>query len=159
MSKLFFTIATPRAGKSTFCNKWVLEPSDRPFPRVIIAGDDFRLALHGQRYTKLAEGQIFASMDLAVRALLLRGHQVIIDETCTSVETLRRYLKIDLDATPIWINTPTEVCIERAIACNQADLIKPIQRMAIQLEYLKSHFDDIVDSIKKEILEVAPRKY
>ncbi len=72
---LHFTIGLPRGGKSTFCDIWVREakrcihephwsdPDSGPIvlendlrSRVVISGDDFRLALHGHKYVPEAEG-------------------------------------------------------------------------------------------------------
>ncbi len=102
--KLYFTVGLPRSGKSTYCDKWihgdkVMNHMENTFfayvymvdkPRVIVAGDDFRAALHGQAYQYESECMVFAAMDVATRALLLRNFDVIIDETCTTEQTLYR---------------------------------------------------------------------
>lgn len=162
--KLTFVVGLPRSGKSTYCDRWArypdLEPTlvgdeeaaDQPYkvvtPRVVIGGDDFRTALHGNAYRVEAEGTVFAMMDVAVRGLLNRGFDVIVDETCTTEQTLLRYLRIDGEAVPVFIDTPMETCIERALASDKPFLVAPIKRMAFQLEYLRGNWDIIVGRLK-----------
>ena len=40
---------------------------------------------------------MFAAMDMATRALLLSGHDVLIDETSTTEQSLLRYFRIDIN--------------------------------------------------------------
>jgi predicted kinase len=158
---LSFTIGLPRSGKSTFAAQWArtaeatitldprldgvgcdfsVEVKDVTVarPRVVVCGDDFRTALHGRTYIPEAEGTVFAMMDVAVRALLAGGFDVLIDETCTTEATLGRYLKIDPDALPVWVDTPEEECVRRAREAGKEYLVKPIGRMAEQLAQLKA---------------------
>jgi predicted kinase len=154
--KLFATVGLPRSGKSTYADDWVrgdiagkrgdeydvfeVRKIDRP--RVIIAGDDFRTALHGQPYLLEAEAAVFAMMDVAARALLARGFDVIIDETCTTEDTLSRYLRLDLDFTPVFIDTPLDVCIQRALDVGRHLLVEPMKNMARQLADLRPRWDE-----------------
>jgi predicted kinase len=158
--KLTFTIGLPRSGKSTFAQDWVRRPNlemDQPSnfvvvrPRVIVSGDAFRLALHGQAYESLAESFVFAAMDTATRALLDSGHDVIVDETSTTENTILRYLRIDIDAEPIWIDTSLHVCLRRAIDTNRPYLIKPIHRMNDNLARLRSQWPANFERLKDQI--------
>lgn len=124
-------------------NDIVWSPPPPPTPRAVISGDDFRTAIHGMSYIPEAEGLVFATMDAAIRALLRRGFDVIVDETCTTEQTLLRYLKIDSNAHPIWIDTPAEVCKQRAIDTGKPYLLGPIERMDAQLQHLKKNWDEI----------------
>lgn len=164
--RLHFTVGCARSGKSTYCNKWVRQVEDMKvyrvgddpskyigFPRAVVAGDDFRLALHGQAYSKLAEGTVFAMMDVAARALLSRGFDVIMDETATTEETIKRYLNIDIDAVPVVIDTPLEVCLERAVKTNQEYLLGPIRRHHAQLTKLTKDFEATMSRLRQEVVE------
>lgn len=155
MGRLWFTIAIPRAGKSTVANDWVLnpKPEDGPYrPRVIVSGDDFRKAIHQHDYIPEAEGIVFSHMDVTARALLRRGFDVCMDETCTSQSTLMRYLRIDLEARPIWVNTSLEVCKARALEAGKGYLVGPIERMHAQLTALRADFPAIVEKLKSYVL-------
>lgn len=163
-SQLYFTVSPARAGKSTYCNAWVKGQEEsveqgkgKSFPmlrpRAIISGDDFRLALHGQAYSKVAEGTVFAMMDVATRALLSRGFDVIVDETATTEETIRRYLMLDIDAIPVVIQTPLEVCLERAVKTNQEYLLGPIRRHHAQFVKLTEDFGATMSRLRQEVTE------
>ncbi len=164
---LTFTVGLPQSGKSTWANNWVRGPfkagslawpDNVSFnylndeitvsrPRVIVAGDDFRHAIHGREYLVEAEGLVFASMDIAARALLSRGFDVLIDETCTTQSTLLRMLKLDLQARPIFIDTTLDVCRQRALDSGRPYLLGPMERMALQVLDLKFNWEAIVTKL------------
>jgi predicted kinase len=172
--KLYYTVGLPRSGKSTWCDQWVRQPICNPLwdvltdcpatesistqegklwaepklPRAVIAGDDFRRALHGNSYRIEAEATVFAMMDVATRALLDRGFDVIIDETCTTEQTLLRYLRLDRAAVPVFIDTPKDVCIERAREAGKEYLAGPIERMATQLATLRDNWNQTVGRLR-----------
>jgi predicted kinase len=152
--KLYFTIGLQRSGKSTFCTRWAqhLEmPGDR-YPRAIVCADAIRLAHHGERYLRKPEPFIFAFDTLMIQSLLERGHDVIADETATTERSIRRILSIDIDAQHIVIDTPKEVCIERAYKTNQPDLVPVIGRCSEQFERLKRlGFDVAVEKVRDAI--------
>lgn len=164
--RLYFTVGLPRSGKSTYCNEWVkgeriVNPDSNAVfaywyqsgrPRAIVGGDDFRRALHGGEFRIESEGTVFAMMDVAARALLNRGIDVIIDETCTTYETLLRYIKLDINAQAVFIDTPADVCVERAKADGREYLIGPIGRMAAQLEDFRSRWPILLATAKKYVL-------
>lgn len=161
---LTFVCGLPRSGKSTYCDHWVrfrdpfsLQDTGYPFtrgnPRVIIAGDDYRKALHGMPYWLEAEGTVFAMMDVSIRAQLLRGVDVIVDETCTTEQTLLRYLRLDINASPVFVNTPADVCVKRALALGQDYLVKPIQFMDRQLKALRADWDKTYRRLQDHVRE------
>lgn len=167
--RLFYCVGLPRSGKSGVCDAWVslacasidgpgADPRGVPSwprsvakglherhgvqnPRVVVAGDDFRTALHGKTYLPEAEGLVFAAMDVATRALLARGFDVIVDETCTTEATLLRYLRIDPGATPVFLFACERECVDRARATGKDYLVGPIRRMAAQLRQLLAGWD------------------
>lgn len=148
--KILIAIGMPRAGKSTYANCWVRQPSE--LPRVIVCADDFRLALHGQRFASRAESMVAATVNVAIRALYERGHHVLCDETSTSETSIRRILEIDREADYILIDTPKFVCIERAYSTNQSDLVPVIERIHLQLEKLKEEgIDNVFNRIRGSI--------
>jgi hypothetical protein len=103
-------------------------------------------------YLPEAEAYVFAAMDTAARALLRRGFDVIMDETCTTERTLLRYLSIDIEAQPIWIETSAEVCKARAIAGGKEYLLGPIGRMEKQVRLLKDGYDEIRKRLVEYVL-------
>lgn len=162
--RLYFTVGVPAAGKSTVCNDFVKNPplassipSEFPEldyvhverPRVVIAGDDFRVATLGREYVPSSEHLIFSLMDTAVAALLHRGFDVLIDETSTSRPTLMRYLRLDPNASPIFLDTPREECERRAVAAGRPYLLPVIERLWPRFEKLRANWP----TIRKELLE------
>ncbi len=125
MSKLYFTCSVPRSGKSTFAEKWASERTRR----MIVCSDNIRLAMHGQRYSALAETMVFAVKHVMIRASLDRGFDVLVDGTHSSDISIQRLLEIRLDAEPIFFfDVPKLECIARAIKTNQMDTIPAIER-------------------------------
>jgi predicted kinase len=131
--KLYFCVAMPRSGKSTFCNEWAKGEVNR----VIVSSDDIRKALHGKRYETLAETMVFAIKHVMIRALLDRGFTVMVDGTHTSRISIQRILEIDRNAVGILFDTPKETCILRAINTNQTDVIPAIHRTADNLKKIQ----------------------
>ena len=148
-AKLFFYIGLPRSGKSTLAKKWQSKGSKR----VVLNGDSFRKGVHGQIYIAESEFFVFACMDAAARALLNDGYEVLIGETSTSLSTIERYYRIDINAESIWVDTPKDVCIERAKSLNQDYLIPAIERIGKQFNELKIDFNEKINKIKRRILD------
>lgn len=165
--KLYFTSGLSRSGKSFFAKKWAnyedkFEGNRLGFDcwklpknmkRVVISGDAFRKALHGSDFRIEAESTVYATMDITTRALLNEGYDVLIDETCTTEQTLLRYLRLDINAQPIFFDVTEEECIQRAKDTNKPYLIGPIQRMAKQLRILRANWDETVNRLKTYLKE------
>lgn len=126
LPQLIAMIGLPRSGKSTFCQHYL-----KPLGYVIVNPDSFRLALHGQPFVKSAEPFVWASVTLAVDALLSLNHSVVIDATNITMDARAPWIKRNAEF--IWINTPVTMCIERA--GDNLELIEVIKRMDIVGEY------------------------
>lgn len=155
---LYFLVGLAHSGKSTFANKWKNEHRGTNYleynpNRVVIEGDSFRKALYGRSFQIEAEAFVFASMDIATRALLNTGYDVLIDETCTTEATLLRYLRLDENAQPIFIDTPKTECINRAVKHNKSYLVLPIVRMDKQLQSLRRNWSSVVNRLKEYLNE------
>ncbi len=145
--RLIFLVGLPRSGKSTYAHSWAIE---RP-GRAIISGDSFRKALHGHAYIPEAEATVYSMMDVAAKSLLSEGIDVVIDETCTTEMTLMRYYRIDLEAEPVFINTPADECRKRAIDSHKTYLIPVIDRLQKQHEYLVKNWTEISFRCKEQV--------
>jgi predicted kinase len=151
MSKLFFMIGCPRSGKSTFCKEWI---NDGPM-RIIVCGDDIRMATYGQRWNKLGENSVYCTLYVMIRALLLGGFTVLVDETNSSEMSITRILEIDENAKPILIDTSEDECIKRAIEWNQKDLIPVIKQISRNISRLKD--EGIGNVIKRLNIDIKER--
>lgn len=141
MSKptLIAFVGLPRSGKSTLSSALAKE-----LGCPIVCKDSVRLALHGQRYQAAAEDHVRAIAKTMIKSLFLRGHEVVIADETHFSKLAREHLKQDDLYQVKWyvVDTPKEVCIERAIATGQPDLIPIIEGMAARWEPLEP--DDIL---------------
>ncbi len=119
--KLFFTCGPARCGKSTFAKQWLAEGNN---DRIVVNSDLIRLAIHGQRYNHHAEPLTYGIESIILKAHLLSGNEVLFDETNTTEASIRKILKVDRDAQPIYINATTKQCKQRALDSGQNDLVE-----------------------------------
>lgn len=124
--KLFFMVGSARSGKSTMCKKLA-----REFNATILVQDSFRLAVYDKDWWGESEPAVFAHLDVAARALLISGQNVIIDETNTLA--WRREHWLSLGGRGFYVSTPVDLCVSR---CNQGNdgLIEAVRRMHRNLE-------------------------
>lgn len=141
--RLFFTIAPARAGKTTFANNWVKQ-IDVERPRVIVSQDDIHLAL-GHRFNSNVHQLVTTIADTMTKAHLLRGCDVLLDETHTTWNNVSRVLRIDPDAQPIWIEFNLPELHRRADATNQSDLHSVIERHVMQYRNLMSEWNEYIN--------------
>jgi predicted kinase len=166
-ARLIFTIGLARCGKSTFCDRWVNglemtastiadEEGDIAWgrPRAIVCSDDIRMSLHGERFNRDAEPMVWSVHTYMCKSLLRRGHDVIIDGTNTTRDSILRIMNIDTNACYILIDTPMEECERRAMACGHHDLVEHgvIRRQARQLRALKDRgLDVVVEGVRERV--------
>jgi hypothetical protein len=170
---LYFTIGLPRSGKSTQARKWLAGEIDiknnkfidefacvsrfNNVPRIVVTPDAWRLAL-GHRYNWYAEPVVFAHVQIAVRALL-QDYDVLVDDTHTTTESIKRILEVEPMAHPVLVDTPVEVCIERAISSGQKDLADVIKRMNTNIGklWLGYHLPELKE-LRSEVIHHSSRK-
>jgi len=128
---LLAMVGLPRSGKSTICRDTYL-----PRGYAIVNPDNFRLAIHGQRYIAQAEPFVWACVTAAVDALLLSGNKVVVD--ATNLLSDRRAQWARRGAHFVVVDTPKEECIRRAQAEDDGYIVPVIERMA-------AHSDPIED--------------
>lgn len=128
---LIATVGLPRSGKSTW---------SRSTPYPIVNPDSIRLAMHGQRYAKQAEPLVWATARIMVQSLFFAGHRIVILDA-TNVERKRRdeWQNAEWDVYFKLVNTPRDVCIQRAIDLNDPDIIPVIYRMHAGYQTLESY--------------------
>ena len=125
---LILTVGLPRSGKTTWA--WRLQCP-------IVNPDSIRLAIHGQRFVQSAESFVWATAKAMVPALFLAGHTtVILDATNTTRKRRGEWLSPQWECCFKHIETPLEVCLERAEAANDQEIIPIIKYMHAQFEPL-----------------------
>ena len=103
-------VGLPRSGKSTFIDRHF-------FHYQILCPDDVRRGL-GVRHDRRLEPYVWSVVEAQGRAVLERGRSLVVDATNTTEAARRRWIDLareyDCPLRLIWVDTPLEVCLERA---------------------------------------------
>jgi predicted kinase len=142
--KLTFLIGLPRSGKSTVANRLAQDNTNT----VIVCADNIRIALHGCRWSTVAEPMVKSIKEIMIRSCLDRGQNVIVDGTHTTPNSIKEMFRLDPDATYLLIDTSAKKCKERATKSNMEDLHPVIDRMSNQLLELTP---DLIEQIRQEV--------
>ena len=127
MKTLYVTVGLPRSGKST----WAKEQN---VP--MVNPDSIRLAIHGQRFYKPAEGFVWATAEAMVRSLFLAGHdKVILDATNTTKARRDRWYSTEWFTQFVNFNASKAECIRRA--GEDAVIVNVIEQMADNYQSLE----------------------
>lgn len=154
MAKLTALCGLCRSGKSTFSRKWEDEKDPDGLTRLVLNCDQVRLALHGHRWIGKAEPMVHATYGVMINTLLLNPKlRILLDDTHTTVASIRNVLNLDPNAEFIYIPCTPEVARKRAIDTNQSDLIPVIDRMYDNLLKLYDY------GIEKNSLDDYQSKY
>jgi predicted kinase len=127
----------PRSGKST----WIKKNRQH---EVILSADDLRYLVYNQRFWQDGEPMLWATHNIILKMLLNQGVDIIMDETNVTPERrkliIKQALNVGYDVECIWVTTPKETCLDRAIRLND-DIIQPvIERMA--KEFIKPEMSE-----------------
>lgn len=132
----------PRSGKSTYARALQESGWTRIEP------DAFREALHGNAFHSPAEGIVWATAELAVRALLISGHAVVIDATNTTRHRRSGWLRIARDlavpAEAFVLDTPLDECLERNLTRRHRVPVEVMERMARRWEPVETELEGVV---------------
>lgn len=134
-ARLAIMCGLPQSGKSTYAQAMQEAGWVRVNP------DDIRLALHGREMYAPAEDLVWANAKLAMRALLLGGHRVVVDATNTTKKerapwiAMARELDVSLEA--FVVETSAEECQRRNDASEKPIPSEVIDRMAERWEPVK----------------------
>lgn len=115
----------------------------------------------GHRYNWFSEPLLFGQIQIAIRALLM-DYDVLVDDTHTTRESVKRILEVEPNAIAIPVKTDPAVCKERAIKTGQKDLIPVIDRMSVNMFNLYGNkfqnLDKVMQDIKTEVITHSSRK-
>jgi len=125
MSRLVYMVGLPYSGKTTVCREIY-----RPKGFAVVCPDQFRLAIHGQRFIAQAESFVWAAVYAAVDALRGWGQDVVIDATNVSQKRRDPWASRAGESHILW--TSKEECIARACAVNDTYIVSVIERMATE---------------------------
>lgn len=129
--RLILMVGLPRSGKSTKATEL-----SRKYGYPIVSGDAIRKALHGHRFIQEAEPMVHTIAEIMARALFHAGHDtIIIDECNVTKKRRKRWINnFDCRTEYIHINTPMEICLDRAKKCWDIVIEPVIERMAKEFE-------------------------
>lgn len=159
---LRFMIGLQRSGKSVWATKWMrdnarIDDSGIVYPRAVVCADNIRLAVCGKRYNRRIEPTTFMIKGYMIESLLSRGHDVLVDGTHTTRTSIERIFEIDIDAQWTLINTPVEVCKQRAVETGQPDLVPVLDRTNRQLQALLAKgIPQVCEEIRQGVRERWP---
>lgn len=95
--------------------------------------DSFRLAIHGQRFLGSAEPFVWACVYAAVDALMLAGHDVVVDATHMTKKLREPWEQRKAEF--VLMRTTKEVCLARARLNGREEVIPTIERMAAECDW------------------------
>ena len=121
MKILHILIGLPRSGKST---------KARRLGYPIVTPDAIRSVVHGTPMKESVEALIWAFAKVMVESLFTAGHDHVTLDACNHTEERRRIWQSEKWAIKYHlIQTPAEICIQRARETGQDYLIPVIERM------------------------------
>ncbi len=128
----------PRSGKTT---KALELAGEHGYP--IVSPDAVRLALHGNRFIMQAEPFVWVIARLMVRALFEAGHgTILVDATNGTAKRRAEWRSDDWSRQFVVIETPKEVCLERARAQGDTEIVAVIEDMAAKWEPIAAGEED-----------------
>ena len=126
-AEIYVLRGLPRAGKSTLSKDY----SNMP----IVSRDSIRLALHGSHWNDELEPQVNKIWKTMINALLFSGHRSIMLDGCFVKDEYVDWVRKEWPDAQVFeytVNTPPEVCKQRAIDCGQDYLISVIDKFVSQ---------------------------
>ena len=126
-NNLILMVGPPYSGKTT-------KALEMGYP--IVSPDAVRLSLHGQRFISEAEYMVWPFCVMLVKALFAAGHRNVTVDATNNTKKRRDFWREagDWGLAFATMDTSGKVCIERAEAAGDAEIIPVIVRMADEHE-------------------------
>lgn len=128
--QLILMVGLPYSGKSH-------EARDlsRLWNAPIVNPDSIRVALHGKKFIPEAEDYVWAVAKTMVRSLFLAGHKtIILDATNLTPGRRNVWVKGGWSSRCVIVDTPLEVCLERAEEAGDIIMLPIIKKMHDQMD-------------------------
>lgn len=155
MTELIIMVGLPGSGKSTFVDDYIIGKGfeEGVYGYHIVSRDDIRLAF-GSDFNRLVEPFIGAIAKTMVRAYMIRGLNIVVDETNTNIHTIKSWSDLAKEygykTRAMVMTTPVKICKERRETSEGKFPEEVIDRMSEQLEALMVDeiFHDAMDRIE-----------
>jgi len=130
MKVMLILMGLPRSGKTTLRNKLKRYTA--------ISADDFRYLVYGKRFDSKCEPLMWSIREIALRNLMQQDKDIIIDECNNSVKRRKPLLRLakeyNYETHILYVNTPLDICVERAIKIDDEEIIPTIESMNERFE-------------------------
>jgi predicted kinase len=147
--QLVLLVGLPFSGKSTYAAK--LRERDG---FTVICPDEIRLALHGREFYPPAEGIVWGMAETVTRSLLAQGHKIIIDAVNNTLERRSKWYRLGeeygANTGTVLIDTPAEVCRQRAMEAGKPHMEDVIARMSTYWEPVSGDMEETLAIIHGE---------
>ena len=155
MTELIIMVGLPGSGKSTFVDDYIIGKGfqEGVYGYHIVSRDDIRLAF-GSGFNHLVEPHIGAIARTMVRAYMIRGIDIVVDETNTNISTIKMWTELAQEygykIRAMVMTTPLKICKERRETSKGKFPENIIDKMYEQLEALlvDVFFNDTFDKIQ-----------
>jgi len=155
MTELIIMVGLPGSGKSVFVNDHIIKRgfNEGVYGYHVISRDDVRLAF-GYKFSHLIETNVLAVVKTMVRALMIRGINIVLDETNTHISTINMWKGLAEEygykTRAIVMTTPIDICKERRKVSEGEFPEDVIDRMYEQMSVLVTDvlFNDSMDKIE-----------
>lgn len=119
-------VALPRAGKTTYRN------THKDLKKYyVVCPDELRLSVYRKRFDKNHEAVIWDMVYEMVDIAFEHSDNVILDATNTTKKARKKFIDPDRYETVVHqLTTDKDICITRAIASDQKDLVDIIKHMS-----------------------------
>ncbi len=149
---LYIMVGLPRSGKSTWVNQ-----NHHHLRAAIASGDDVRRALGINRWDRGRQPEVLKILRTMVFAMLLRGQNVIVDETNHTIAQRRRWVHLPCNKRVVYIVVLQPTWEETKRRCAESEFpVEVVRRKLKQFQPVTLSEDGLIlEAGKSEVLRSA----
>lgn len=143
LKRIYCMIGLPCSGKTTLVKK-IIEKEPRI---VVVSADTLRKTIFGRDFFEPGEEIVWAVRKYMLMSLMSWGNPIIIDETNLTKYRREKIINLagqfDYEVYGLILDTPKEVCIERAYNDNNTKIVPIIREKSLTCPDKTEGFKDI----------------